>query len=88
MLALGAGGVSLLFARPLLPINTPARARMFRGVRWAWLAAILMLAVWPDLRQQSWLLVAVGWPIVWVEWTLVSVRRKLAIEDWPRPLYL
>jgi len=88
MLTLGAAGMSLLFARPLLPINTPARARVFRGLRWAWLAAVLMLAVWPDFRKQLWLLVAVGWPIVWVEWMLFSVRRKLAVADWPRPLYL
>lgn len=83
-----AAGMSLLLARPLLPINTPARARMFRGVRWAWLAAVLLLAVWPDVFKQSWLLIALAWPIVWVEWTLVSVRRKLAVAQWPRPLYL
>jgi hypothetical protein len=88
MLTLGAAGMILLFARPLLPINTPARARVYRAVRWAWLAAILMLASWPDFRSQMWMLVAIAWPIVWVEWTLFSVRRKLAVEDWPRPLYL
>ena len=88
MLALGAAGIGLLFARPLLPINTPARARVFRAVRWAWLATVVLLAAWPDLLKQSWMLVAVGWPIVWIEWTLFSVRRKLAIANWPRPLYL
>ena len=88
MLALGAAGMSLLFARPLLPINTPARARVFRGVRWAWLAAVLLLSTWPDFYKQSWMLFAVAWPIVWVEWTLFSVRRKLAIANWPRPLYI
>ena len=88
MLAIGAAGMGLLFARPVLPINTPARARMFRGVRWVWLAAVLLLAIWPDFHNQSWLLFAVAWPIVWVEWTLFSVRRKLAVANWPRPLYL
>ena len=88
LLAVGAAGMSLLFAWSLLPINTPARARVFRGVRWAWLAAILLLAVWPDPLKQAWLLAAVAWPIVWVEWTLSSVRRKLAVGHWPRPLYL
>jgi hypothetical protein len=61
---------------------------VFRGVRWAWLAAILILAIWPEFSRQSWMLVAVAWPIVWVDWTLFSVRRKLAIALWPRPLYL
>ena len=88
MLALGAAGMVLLFARPLLPINTPARARIFRGVRWAWLTAILLLAAWPDFHKQSWMLIAIAWPILWIEWTLFSVRRKLAIANWPRPLYL
>jgi hypothetical protein len=88
MLAVMAAGACLLFVRPLLPINTPARARMYRGLRWAWLAAVMILAVWPDVLKQSWLLFAVGWPIVWVEWTHFSVRRKLAVADWPRPLYL
>ena len=87
-LMVGAAGMFLLLVRPLLPINTPARARVFRGVRWAWLVAILLLAFSPDLLKQSWLLAAVAWPIVWVEWTLFSVRRKLAVAQWPRPLYL
>ena len=87
-LVIGAAGMSLLFARPLMPINTPARARVFRGVRWAWLAAVVLFAVWPDPLKQSWFLVAIAWPIVWVEWTLYSVRRKLAVAQWPRPLYL
>jgi hypothetical protein len=87
-LMIGAAGMSLLFARPLMPINTPARARVFRGARWAWLAAVVLFAVWPDPLKQSWLLVAIVWPIVWVEWTLYSVRRKLAVAQWPRPLYL
>jgi hypothetical protein len=87
VLALLAAGMTLLFARPLLRINTPARARVYRGVRWAWLAAVVSFAVWPDPFKESWLLVAVAWPIVWIEWTLFSVRRKLAVAQWPRPLY-
>jgi hypothetical protein len=88
ILAVMAAGLGLLFVRPLLPINTPARARMYRGVRWTWLAAVMILAVWPDLLKQSWLLIALAWPIIWVEWTHSSVRRKLAVAQWPGPLYL
>jgi len=86
-LVLMAAGMSLLLAGSRLPINSPARAQVFRGARWGWLAAVVLLAVWPDPLKQSWLLVAVAWPIVWVEWTLFSVRRKLAVDQWPRPLY-
>ncbi len=87
-LVIGAAGMTLLFARPFMPIDTPARARVYRGVRWAWLAAVVLFAVWPDPLKQSWLLVATAWPIVWVEWTLYSVRRKLAVAQWPGPLYI
>jgi hypothetical protein len=83
-----AAGMFLLLARPLLPINTPARARVFRGARWAWLVAVMLVAFSPDLLKQSWMLAAVAWPIIWVEWTLFSVRRKLAVAQWPRPLYI
>ena len=47
-----------------------------------------MLAFWPNPLKELWLIVAVALPIAWVEWTLFSVRRKLAVSQWPRPLYL
>ena len=52
------------------------------------LSAVMICAVWPDVLKQSWLLVALAWPIIWVEWTHSSVRRKLAVAQWPGPLYL
>jgi hypothetical protein len=88
MLLVGAGGLGLLVSSPLLPIYTPSRARIFRGVRWAWLIAILLLAAWPDILKESWLLAACLWPIAWVEGTLLSLRRKLPVAAWPRQLYL
>jgi hypothetical protein len=88
MLLLGAAGPFLFLAWPFLSIHTPARARVFRGIRWAWLAAVIILPLWPDIMKMSWLLVACAWPIAWVEWTLSSLRRKLPATNWPTPLYL
>ncbi|HLH01073.1 MAG TPA: hypothetical protein VKX49_32515 [Bryobacteraceae bacterium] len=88
VLLLAALGFALLFASPFLPIYTPGRARTFRVVRWAWLAAILLLAFSPDIWKQSWLFAGCAWPIVWVEWRLSSLRRKLPRGEWPKMLYL
>lgn len=88
MLLLGAAGLLLLLASPLLPIYTPARSRAFRALRWTWLAAMLLLAFWPDIRTQFWLLASCAWPILWVEWRLARVRSKLPRSQWPKLLHL
>ncbi len=88
MLLAGAFGVTLLVASPHLPIYTPQRARVFRAVRWAWLAAVLLMMAWPDVLKQSWLIASVAWPLIWIEWTLHSLRRKLPVAEWPKQLFL
>jgi hypothetical protein len=87
-LMLGSAGFGLLVASPFLPIYTRERSRVFRTFRWAWMAAVLLLAFWPDPVKQSWLLVACAWPMFVTERTLVSVRRKLPVGQWPRQLFL
>ena len=87
-LLLGAMGLGFLFASPFLPIYTAGRARVVRGLRWAWMVAILVLAFWPDILKESWLLASCALPIAWVEWTLFSARRKLPVAEWPKQLYL
>jgi hypothetical protein len=47
------------------------------------LMAVLVLAF-----QWSWLLIACLWPVAQVEWTRISIRRKLPVAKWPRQLYL
>jgi hypothetical protein len=87
-LLVGATGLGFLFASPFLPIYTRARGRVVRVARWAWVAAILVLAVWPDIRNLSWLLATCAWPLAWVEWKFFSLRRKLPVTEWPKQLYL
>ena len=80
--------MGLIFTVPFLPIYTPARGRIFRRVKWAVLTGSLVLAFGPDALKFSWLLASCLWPLVWIEWTRVSIRRKLRVEEWPKQLYL
>jgi hypothetical protein len=84
------GGITmgLLFAAPYLPIYTPSRGRVFRSVKCVLLIGTLVLAFGPNALQWSWLLASCLWPLVWIEWTRISIRRKLPVADWPKQLYL
>jgi hypothetical protein len=88
--ALFAGGFSmtLLFAAPFLPVYTPARSRVFRYIKWALLLATIVFAFGPDSVKFSWLMYSCLWPVGWIEWTRMSIRRKLPVERWPKQLYL
>jgi hypothetical protein len=81
-------GMSPSLAAPLLPIYTPARARIFRVVKWVAMTGGLILIFGPEARQWSWLLISCLWPMAWTEWTRASIRRKLPIAAWPKHLYL
>ncbi|MGC1295386.1 MAG: hypothetical protein WA869_10120 [Alloacidobacterium sp.] len=78
----------LLFAARFLPVYTPSRGRVFRGVKWVVLVGAFALAFGPDALKMSWLLIACLWSIAWVEWRRVSIRRKLPVARWPKQLYL
>ena len=88
--ALLVGGIAmgLLFAAPFLPVYTRSRGRVFRCVKWAVLLGTLGLAFGPDVLKWSWLLFSCLWPMVWIESTRISIRRKLPIAEWPKQLYL
>lgn len=84
------GGLTLLvaFGAPFLPIYTPARARIFRRVKYVLLAATFALVFGKHALDWSWLLASSVWPLFWIEWTRTSIRRKLPVSRWPRHLYL
>jgi hypothetical protein len=77
-----------LFVAPFLPVYTPWRGRLFRVVKWVLLLGMFGLAFGPDPLKWSWLLFSCLWPLGWIEWTRVSIRRKLPVAEWPRHLYL
>jgi hypothetical protein len=84
----GAIALGLMFAAPWLPLYTPWRSRVFRVVKWAALIALLGTAFGRNALDWLWLLIACAWPVFWIEWTRVSIRRKLPAAEWPRQLYL
>jgi len=51
------------------------------------LAGTLLLAFGPDALKWSWLTSCL-WPLAWIEWTRISIRRKLPVAQWPKQLYL
>jgi hypothetical protein len=79
----GAIGLGFVFGVPFLPVYTLSRARIFRGIRW-----VVLLAVLGFTLKSSWLLMSGLWPLVWIEWTRISIRRKLPVSMWPKHLYL
>jgi len=88
VLLVGGIGMGLLFVAAFLPIYTPSRGRVFRVVKWVVLVSMLGLAFGPDALKWSWLLFSCLWPVAWIEWTHVSIRRKLPVAEWPKALYL
>jgi hypothetical protein len=76
-------GMGVVFMAPFLPIYTPSRGRVFRFVKW-----VAQLAVLGVVFKLSWLFFACFWALAWVEWTRVSIRRKLPVTAWPKQLYL
>ena len=88
VLLLGGVGVGVLLAVPFLPIYTPSRGRVFRLVKWVLLAAIFVLVFGLGALKWSWLFFSCLWPVGWIEWTRVSIRRKLPVAQWPKHLYL
>jgi hypothetical protein len=84
----GAVGLALLFAAPRLPLYTPLRGRIFRFAKWTLMVAGFGVAFGAGALTWSWLFSACLWPVVWIEWTRVSIRRKLPVAEWPKQLYL
>jgi len=80
--------LSPLFAAFFLPIYTQARGRVFRIVKWIVMISGLLLAFGPDALKWSWLLISCLWPMIWIEGTRISLRRKLREDQWPKQLYL
>ena len=81
-------GTGATLAAPFLPIYTPARARIYRLGKWIAILAALGIALGSDTMKHSWLLSTSLWPLLWVEITRASIRRKLPQKQWTKQLYL
>lgn len=81
-IAFGVGAVILALAALTLPVYTPARSRVFRWLRWAWLAGLLVTFRHPE----NMLILAAVW--VSIDWERIALRRKLPADRWPKALHL
>ena len=88
VLLAAAVGLALIFATPMLPLYTPRRSRVYRVSKWAALLGVCAIAFGPQSLQMSWLWIPCMWPVVWIEYTRSSIRRKLPDGSWPKHLYL
>ncbi len=79
--------MGFLFVAPFLPVYTPSRARIYRGVKWVVVIGMLVMAFGPLAFNWAWLAPSL-WPFVWIERTWISIRRKLRVSEWPKTLYL
>jgi hypothetical protein len=90
VLLAGGIGTGVLCTALFLPVYTPFRGRIFRCVKWIVLLGLPGLAFGPSAFQGSgsWLLISSLWPLIWIEWTRISIRRKLPVAEWPKQLFL
>jgi hypothetical protein len=89
-LLIGGLAMGFLFFTPFLPIYTASRGRIVRFAKWVVIAVAMtpLLALGSHALAYSWLFFAVLWPVIWVERTRISIRRKLPLAQWPKHLYL
>ena len=75
--------VSVWTLTPFLPVYTPWRARFVRFLKWA----VLAIAI-GTVHQWSWLFISCLFPVISIELTKISIRRKTPLAQWPKQLYL
>jgi hypothetical protein len=75
---------ALRFVSWWLPVNTLQRGRIFRRARWIVLIAGAALTAWYGM---PWPPLAVLIVEGYSDYRRMTVRRKLAVSDWPKQLY-
>ena len=80
---------AVVFAVPLLPIYTPARARIYRAAKWLTVISLSIFFFNPShYLEWSWLVVNCFSFVAWTELKRMSLRRKIPAANWPKHLYL
>jgi hypothetical protein len=80
---------AVVFSVPLLPIYTPARARIYRTAKWLTVIALSVFLFDPGNRLEwSWLVLNCFSFVAWIELKRMSIRRKIPAANWPKHLYL
>ena len=80
--------MTLFFIVPLFPIYTPNKGRIFRVIKWAMMIGSIVVLFGPDGWNWAWLNACCLYPVIYMEWKRMMIRRKLPISRWPKQLYL
>ncbi len=80
--------MAIFFIAPFLPIYTASRGRIFRLIKWGMMIACVLVLFGIDGWNWAWLNACCFYPVLYMEWKRMMIRRKLPIGQWPRQLYL
>jgi hypothetical protein len=80
--------MAMFFMVPYFPIYTPTRGRIFRVTKWIIMIGSLIVLFGPDGWNWAWLNSCCLYPVIYMEWKRMIIRRKLPIAHWPKQLYL
>ena len=80
--------MAMFFMVPFFSIYTITRGRIYRAVKWVLLLAAVFLYFGKDGWNWAWLNSCCLYPVLYMEWKRIMIRRKLPIGRWPRQLYL
>lgn len=80
--------MALFFIVPFLPVYTITRGRIYRAVKWGLLIVAVFMFFGKDSWNLSWLSSCCFYPVFYVDWKRMMIRRKLPIGQWPKQLYL
>ena len=86
---LGLGALmALFFIAPFMPIYSVSRGRIYRVVKWAVMISVVLALFGEDGWNWAWLNACCFYPVLYLEWKRMMIRRKLPISRWPKQLYL
>jgi len=80
--------MALFFIAPFMPIYSVKRGRIYRAVKWIVMIGGVLVLFGPDGWSWAWLNSCCFYPVLYMEWKRMVIRRKLPISRWPRQLYL
>ena len=80
--------MALFFTLPFFPIYTIARGRVYRAVKWVLFITVVLVFFGKDGRIGLFLGSCCFYPVIYMEWKRMMIRRKLPVGQWPKQLYL
>ena len=80
--------MAIFFIAPFMPLYSVSRGRIYRVIKWAVMIGGVFALFGKDGWNWAWLNACCFYPVLYVEWKRMMIRRKLPISEWPKQLYL